>query len=55
MAVQPSRNESFTGKEDIDEAQHVPQTYGNKQFELNEKQEDLDVGAQVLWICPWSC
>lgn len=46
MAVQPVRNESFNGKEEIDEAQHPPQTFGNKPF-LDEKQEDLDIGAQV--------
>lgn len=47
MAVKPAREESFTGKEEIDEAQHVPEVFGTDKSRVNEKDEDLDVGAQV--------
>lgn len=46
-AVQPDRQESFTGKEEVDEAQHVPDPISDGVMHFNEKQEDLDVGAQV--------
>jgi len=46
-AVQPTREESFNGKEEVDEAQHASHTVGNGKFGNNEKDEDLDIGAQV--------
>lgn len=46
-AVQPTREESFNGKEEVDEAQHASNTAGNGKLGINEKDEDLDIGAQV--------
>ncbi|KAK9893892.1 MFS general substrate transporter [Cystobasidium minutum MCA 4210] len=48
MAVQADRQDSFNGKEEIDEVQHVPETFDNTKFGLDEKGEDLDIGAQAL-------
>ena len=48
-ATQPVREESFNGKEEVDEAQHASTTFGpgNDKVGFDEKNEDLDVGAQV--------
>lgn len=49
MAAQPARQESFNDKKEVDEAQQAPHLLGNTGLTFNpdEKQEDLDVGAQV--------
>lgn len=53
-AIQPNRQESFTGKGEVDEAQHASDPAGNDKMHFDEKQEDLDIGAQVRYSLSWT-
>ena len=54
-ATHPVREESFNGKEEVDEAQHASTAFapGNDKGGFSDKNEDLDVGAQVRDMRCW--
>lgn len=48
MSAEPRREESFNGKEEVDETNNAPDALHTSKFDFhNEKEADLDVGAQV--------